>query len=194
MNRGQPWFSAGLAAAAVIAWLLPGQGAALGWEPGATPWRLLTSQLAHWDGNHLGWDALALLILGAWAECGWPASARVAILIALVAVPPIIVLAHPGLAFRGLSGVACALATVAMIRTWRDSLREDDLLAAAIAASLLLGLLAKIAFETLAGRAVFATAALWQPLPLAHALGMGAGLLASVRLPKLFPCPPVSTC
>ncbi len=189
----RPWLALGLVGFALLAWLLPAQGSALGWEPGAAPWHLLTSQLSHWDGNHLLWDAAAVLVLGCWTERHWPAAARRAMVLALIAIPPLIMLAHPGLAFRGLSGIACALAGVAMISTWRESLRDHDLPAAAVAALLLLGLLAKLAYEAVAGRAVFATAVDWQPLPIAHAIGLLTGWIACLRRPDHPSIPALTT-
>jgi hypothetical protein len=153
-------------------------GAALGWEPGAAPWRLLTSQLAHWDGDHLLWDALAVLIFGCWAEGRWPGRTRLGIIIALPLIPLAVVLVHPDMAFRGLSGLACTLVTVAAIGTWRDGRRDGDALAAGAAMALIAILLGKTGYETLTGDTVFAAAEGWWPVPLAHAVGTLAGWLA----------------
>lgn len=172
----RPVLTGALVVAAVLAWLLP--GAALGWEPGAAPWRLLTSQLAHWDGNHLLWDALAVLVLGCWAEGRWPGRARLGIAIALPLVPLAVVMVHPDMAFRGLSGIACTLATVAALGTWREGRRDGDPIASTVALLLLALLLGKTAYETLTGDAVFAAAEGWWPVPLAHAVGALAGWLA----------------
>lgn len=173
--KPRPALTGALVVAAVLACL---PGAALGWEPGAAPWRLLTSQLAHWDGDHLLWDALTVLILGCWAEGRWPGRTRLGIVIALPLIPLAVVLVHPDMAFRGLSGLACTLATVAAIGTWRDGRRDGDAIASAIALLLICLLLGKTAYETLTGDAVFAAAEGWWPVPLAHAVGALAGWMA----------------
>ena len=189
----RPWLTLALVAAALLAWLLPGHGAALGWELGAVPWRLLTSQLSHWDGNHLLWDAAAVLVLGCWAERCWPVTARIAVILAVILIPSLVTLVHPDLAFRGLSGIACALAGVAVISTWRASLRDRDLPAAGVAALMLFGLLAKLTYEAVAGRAVFANAVDWQPLPIAHAIGLLTGWIACLRRPDHPSIPALTT-
>lgn len=167
-----PLLTCALVGLAVLACL---PGAALGWEPGAAPWRLLTSQLAHWDGNHLLWDALAVLIFGYWAEGRWPGRTRMGIVIALPLIPLAVVLVHPDMAFRGLSGLACTLVTVAAIGTWRDGRQDGDMLAANVALALIVILLGKTAYETLTGDTVFAAAEGWWPVPMAHAVGALAG-------------------
>jgi len=171
----KPVLTCALAAIAVLACL---PGAALGWEPGAAPWRLLTSQLAHWDGNHLLWDALAVLIFGCWAEGRWPGRTRLGVAIALPLIPLAVVLIHSDMAFRGLSGLACTLATVAAISTWREGRRDGDAIASTIALLLIAILLGKTAYETLTGDTVFAAADGWWPVPLAHAVGALCGWLA----------------
>jgi rhomboid family GlyGly-CTERM serine protease len=186
-----PMVVGALVVAAVLAWLMP--GAALGWEPGATPWRLLTSQLAHWDGDHLLWDALAVLVLGCWAERRWPGRTRLGLAIALPLIPLAVVLVYPDMAFRGLSGLACTLATVAAIGTWQEGRRDGDTVATLVALGLLALLLGKTAYETLTGDTVFAAAVGWSPVPLAHAVGALAGWLACAVCHPLTrgvePCP-----
>lgn len=188
MKRSLPWLSLALVAVAAAAWAMPGHGAWLGWEPGAAPWRLFTSQLAHWDPDHLLWDGLAVLILGAYAESRWSAPTRLALALGLVLVPLTVVAVHPGLAFRGLSGLACTLALVAAIATWREARLQLDLLGMLLGGGLLLGLLAKTAYELLTADAVFASAATWQPVPVAHLAGMVAALCLLIH-PRPEPVP-----
>lgn len=190
-RQPMPVAAGALVLAAVLAWLVP--GTALGWEPGAAPWRLLSSQLAHWDGDHLLWDGLAMLILGCWAERRWPGRTRMGLAIALPLVPLAVALVYPDMAFRGLSGLACTLATVAAIGTWRESRRDGDAVAMAVALALSVLLLGKTAYEMVTGNAVFAAAKGWSPVPLAHAVGALCGWLACVTFHPLTrgvePCP-----
>lgn len=182
-----PWFTLGLVAAALATAALPGQGAELAWQPGGGRWRLATCQLAHWDADHLRWDALAVAILGCWCEMRWPAAARVAIAIALPAVPLAIAILHPGLAFRGLSGVACAIAACGAILAIAEARRAHDGPALLVGAALLAGLAAKCAWELATGSTLFAAARGWTPLPTAHLAGLavGAGVaLIAVRFPS----------
>lgn len=183
MSGGRPWLSLGLVAAALAIGAAPGLGAALDWRPGAAPWRLLTCQLTHWDAGQLGWDAFAMVILGAWAESRWPAQARRGLVAGLLLVPAVVAAVHPWLAFRGLSGLACALAAGGALAAWQEARVGRDLLAEGVAGALLGGLLAKIAYELATGATVFVDAAGWRPLPLAHLAGACAGLLAAAQPP-----------
>jgi len=180
-----PWFTLAITAVALVVWLIPGAGYALSWQPDALPWRLCTSQLSHWDGNHLLWDSLAVLLLGMWSECCWPRAARLAIVLSLIAIPPIVVVSHTDLAFRGLSGIAFALAAVAAFQTWRTARTDRDATAAAVSIALLLSLVGKMAYEVCVGQAVFASAESWKPVPIAHAVGLLVGWFACLRLPSV---------
>lgn len=187
MKPALPWLSLALVATAVAIGASPGHGAGLDWQPGAETWRLLTSQLTHWDADHLSWDALAVAILGCWSERSWPGPTRLALLAGLLLIPLVVVAVHPGLAFRGLSGLACVLAVTGGMGAWREARQAGDRLAMGVAGSLLVGLAAKILYELVTHDAVFATATIWQPVPLAHLAGalVGAGVvLAGLRIPR----------
>lgn len=171
-----PWFSLGLVVAAAATASLPGFGAPLAWQPGADLWRLASCQLTHWDPDHLRWDGMAVGILGCWAETRWPAATRWTLAIGLLAIPIVIAMLHPYLAYRGLSGLACALAAMGAIRAARDARQAGDGPAHLVAVGLLAGLLAKTAWELVTGNALFAAADSWIPLPAAHVAGIIIGL------------------
>jgi hypothetical protein len=175
-----PWFSLGLVVAAAAAASLPGFGASLAWQPGADLWRLATCQLTHWDPDHLRWDAMAVGIQGCWAEMRWPSAARWTLALGLVAIPIIIALVHHNLAYRGLSGLACALAAMGAVRAARDARHTSDGPAFLVAVTLLAGLLAKTAWELVTGDALFAAADTWIPLPAAHVAGIDIGLITGL--------------
>lgn len=177
--RPLPWLTLALLLAAALAMLVPGLGPALGWEPGAGPWRLLTCQLAHWDADQLGWDLLAVAMLGGWAELRWPGPTRLTIVLGLAVAPVAVACAYPALAFRGLSGIACALATVGSLCALAESRRLGDRPGAWVASGLLIGVIAKTAWEATTGTTVFASAAGWVPVPLAHAAGIACGVAAA---------------
>lgn len=188
MTTARPWATLALLAAALATAAVPGLAATLGYEPGVAAWRLFSSQLAHWDGDHLLWDALAVAILGWWAESRWPGRTRLALGIGLLAVPLAVTAAHPDLAYRGLSGLACSLAAAGAACAWREARRERDAVAAMVSAGLLAGLLLKTAYELATGDAVFAAAQTWIPLPIAHLAGIACGLTAALApYPRINP-------
>jgi membrane associated rhomboid family serine protease len=156
-----PWATLAILAVAAAGMAAP---QALGYAPDGPWWSLVTCQLAHWDLDHALWDMAAVALLGAAAEVRHPGPTRLAMVLALLLIPPITIALHPNLAFRGLSGVACALAAVLAVRE-----RLPWLLALVVA---------KAIYEWTTGDAVFASAAGWIPLPVAHLAGAACGLLA----------------
>ncbi len=181
MRLTLPWMTLAILAATAAGMAVPSLGNLLGWEPGAADWRLVTCQLAHWDTNHALWDGLAVAILGWWAETRWPGRIRFAVLAALVLIPLAVHEIHGQIAFRGLSGVACALAAAGAVCTWRSA---KDGLDRILAGGLLAGLGLKILYELSTNQALFATAATWHPVPIAHLAGLGVGILIAA-LPTL---------
>ncbi len=183
MRLTLPWLTLAILVAAAAGMVLPSLGNLLGWEPGAADWRLATCQLAHWDANHALWDGLAVAILGWWSETRWPGRIRFTLLAALVLIPLAVHQFHGPIPFRGLSGVACALAAAGAVCTWRSA---RDGLDRIIAGGLLAGLGLKILYELSTSEALFATAATWQPVPIAHLAGLGIGILIAA-------CPTLAT-
>ncbi len=198
MNASRPWFTGAVLlvvaiAAAASGALGGGAGGAdgLGWREGAAwaEWSrerpslpaLFTCHFLHHGAAHAAWNALALQLTGLVAERAGPAARRSLALATLLALP-LIPLAVAALApelhsYRGASGVASAWFVVALLATWRA--RCDGRSRAVVALALLLfatKLTAELAFD--ARWFVDDAAAGFTSVPLAHAVGALAGVLA----------------
>jgi len=183
-----PWITAALAALCAAAALLP--AAALEYDRSRVAagelWRLLTGQLIHWTPRMAAFDLGLLLGLGLWLELrGDRRRAALALLIGSGLTALAVHALSPDLQiYRGSSGAASALFVLAALRV-ADS---PDPRTRALALAAVALFLAKAAFESLAGQALFAG-----PLPhgvrvvaLVHLLGGLGGLVGNgtIKDPK----------
>lgn len=143
-------------------------------------WRLLTCQLTHWSWDHLFWDAAALLLLGWVLERENRRSLLICLGLSVVLIPVVVHFALADLAaYRGLSGIDSAIFVLLAVTLFRKCRAERDRLRTWACAAMLVGFTAKIAFELVAGTALFVDAEASQmiPVPLAHVVG---GILGAV--------------
>jgi rhomboid family GlyGly-CTERM serine protease len=146
---------------------------------GGELWRLVTGHLTHLSGEHLLWDALTFAVLAAACERRgrWRLAATLAV--SAMAIPAALFVLEPGLAvYRGLSGLDMALAGLLAATELRRGSRW------AMAALLALG--AKLAYELATGAVLFVALEGAEAVPLAHAVGAGAGVC--VGLWRVRPC------
>jgi rhomboid family GlyGly-CTERM serine protease len=175
--RRFPWITAGLAAVCALATLVPPE--MLQYDRARVEagelWRLFTGQMVHWTLRMALLDLGMLLGLGAWLEAQGDRQ-RVALALLLSASLTVLAVAalSPCLSlYRGSSGMASALFVGAALRISKTG-RCPRLLGW----TAILLFLGKAAFETLAGKALFAG-----PLPdgvevvpLVHLLGGMGGM------------------
>jgi rhomboid family GlyGly-CTERM serine protease len=149
---------------------------------GGQLWRLVTCHLVHFGLEHLAWDAAVFVLL---AVLCWRLGKRrslVSLATATLAIPAALWILQPGLStYRGLSGLDSALFVTAALGMGQRLCGEgrDRWGAAAYASVVALG--AKIAYEVATGTTLFVDAAGlgFVPVPLAHATGALAGVLAA---------------
>jgi rhomboid family GlyGly-CTERM serine protease len=142
-------------------------------------WRLLTCHWVHWSVDHLLWDALPLLAL-AWSCRERARQVGAALLAASLAIPASVWWLQPELAaYRGLSGLASALFTLAAMSAWRVGGPRLPALA------LLLLFAAKVAWEAATATTLFVDSAAhgFVPVPLAHLVGAACGGLVACWSP-----------
>ncbi|HKO54581.1 MAG TPA: rhomboid family intramembrane serine protease [Thermoanaerobaculia bacterium] len=170
-------FLAALAAAATFL----GNASALQYARGAAPWTLLTCHFTHWSTDQFLWGLAVFVPLGIACE----RRSRTRFLLALsgsaVAVPLLVGALAPSIgSYRGLSGLDSALFALlaCMIAGERKSGDRATLLLILAAA---LGFGGKIAYELFTGSPMFASQLGHGivPVPLAHAVGAVAGVVAA---------------
>jgi rhomboid family GlyGly-CTERM serine protease len=174
-----PLWTAGMALAAVLVYA---SGEAVqevlqydrGAMAGGALWRLLSQHWTHWSADHLIWDVVVFVALGAVCELrnrrrflSGVGSAAVAISVGLMLLSPSL------LTCRGLSGIDSALFAL-LAADWLRQGGGRRLLGIA-AVVLFLG---KCTFEHVTGTALFVDAAATAtvPVPLAHWIGFACGV------------------
>jgi len=176
-----PWLTLLAGLFALVA-SLPEAAPLFEWRRAADPiqiWRPLTGHFAHWSTDHLSWDLLIFAVFGGLLEMRSRAS-FVAVLATSSAVLGVLLpFVYPDMtAYRGLSGIDCALACAVAVFRMRDPSFADRLSGWAI----LVFIVSKTGLEWTSAGTLFvdhATAG-FEPLPGAHVLGavVGAGLVA----------------
>lgn len=145
-----------------------------------SPHRWLGCHLIHWSANHFLWDIAMFVVLSAWCELRWPSAARVTLLLSALIIPLGIIAWQPEiLSYRGLSGVDTGLFALLATRSAGESVRSGDRLGSWLFGGLLVALIAKLWFEFHTGTVLFVSADNFVPLPLAHLLGAGVGILTA---------------
>ena len=186
--RRLPVVTIALAAAACLIAILPGLEHLLDFDraaiaQGELP-RLFTGHFVHWNGDHLFWDALMFVALGAvieqrsrralWQTIGWSAAA----------ISAGVWFAQPDVAvYRGLSGIDSAMFTSIAAATWLEARQRGQSYVALAALATLAVFIAKIGWELATGTTLFVDAGLagFTPLPLVHLIGGGVGIAAAWR-------------
>ena len=134
----------------------PSVGDALAFERSSTEagewWRPLTSQLAHYDAWHLGFNVFAVVVLGSLALRLSRRATSWVLGLSLFAIPLVVVSRHPELEeFRGLSGVASALVAFVM---WMRIAKSSGRIRLALLA-VVVAFVGKLVFESANGTALF---------------------------------------
>ncbi|MBW3598369.1 MAG: rhombosortase [Planctomycetes bacterium] len=179
-----------LLACCLAAFAVPELAVAMQWDREAMAdgqwWRLVTGHLTHWDADHLFWDAAVFVVLGWIAERRSRRRFLACLAASCLAIPAGIWLFEPAITtYRGLSGLDTALFTLLATELLPEGIRRGrqvgpwDRLAGVMPAALLLGLIAKIAYEYATGQTLFVNSAAsgFTPVPLAHLIGAVVGFV-----------------
>jgi rhomboid family GlyGly-CTERM serine protease len=119
-------------------------------------WRLATCHVTHWNGEHLAWDLLMFVVLGAVCELRDPRRMRSCVVGAAAAVSAMVCLCFPGIeTYRGLSGIDTALFVFLAVGIVRDGTQEDNRGLTLAAGGLLVGFAAKTMYEAVTGQTFF---------------------------------------
>ena len=176
----------GLTVAAIAIAALPEAAALLQYDRAALRagelWRLATGHLTHWNFDHLFWDAIALLLLGAYCELRDRRMYARCLAVGAAMISVGLILLRPDVQlYRGLSGLDSALFVLAAWHYGSDARRSGDRTGFRAALGAVVAFLGKIAYESLTGRTLFvdAAAGCFEPLPLSHLLGAAAAVVVA---------------
>jgi rhomboid family GlyGly-CTERM serine protease len=150
-------------------------------------WRIVTCQWTHWSLDHLLWDVIVFAVLGSICERFDRRSFVVTVAMATLLVPATVHVACPDIAwFRGLSGVDCALVGLLLANLFFAAKRAGSVAGQIAAIAGAAALMGKVMLEQISGDAIFAASdASWRVVPLSHAAGFVAGVLAASLAPSI---------
>jgi rhomboid family GlyGly-CTERM serine protease len=147
-------------------------------------WRLLTCHWVHLSWDHLFWSALTFLGLGSLCELIDKKKFYATVGVSALLIPIAIWWGMPDLSiYGGLSGLDCALWALLMVLLIKRESRSGSRIWVAFFSLLLVGLIAKITYESITGMTLFVSNnhTGMVPVPLAHLVGgivgTGIGLL-----------------
>jgi rhomboid family GlyGly-CTERM serine protease len=140
------------------------------------PWRLWTGHFTHWNSDHLFWDLLVFMGLGAFCETRDRRALLALVTLGIVAMSiPLLAVTE---SYRGLSGLDSGLFALAGCLLAETAVREGNgrmLVCLLLAAA---GFVGKSLFEATTGTTLFVNSrsAGFQPLVSAHLIGACAGV------------------
>ncbi len=156
-------------------------------------WRLLTCHWVHLSWDHLLWSAMTFLGLGSLCELLDQKKYYATVAVSALLIPAAIWWGMPDLVvYGGLSGLDCALYALLMVLLIKREIQSRNRLWLACFSLLLVGLIAKITYETITGLTIFVSNnhSGMVPVPLAHLVGgmvgSGVGLLPDMSLIKFY--------
>ena len=141
-------------------------------------WRLLTCHWVHLSWDHLFWSAMTFLGLGSLCELMDKQKYYTTVATSALLIPMAIWWGMPDLVvYGGLSGLDCALYALLMVLLIKREIRSRSRAWVAFFSFLLVGLIAKITYETVSGQTIFVSNAHsgMVPVPLAHLAGGAVG-------------------
>jgi rhomboid family GlyGly-CTERM serine protease len=185
--RKVPIVTLGLTAFAIVASLLPEPLDWLSYDRTAIAagetWRLASGHFTHWNADHLLWDLVMFVVLGATVERVCRGSLATTLLLSSAAISATLWMFAPEVSqYRGLSGLDSALFGFVAPQLFCEAQRKQHRVAQWLLAILTAGFVGKVAWEMATGRTLFvaAAAAEFTPLPLVHVVGAVVGLFVWV--------------
>ncbi len=149
-------------------------------------WRLLSGHLTHYDGQHLFWDLLMFVVLGAICERQNRKRFGVFLVIMATVVSLTVMFTSAGISeYRGLSGIDTGLFAWLTIGQLRTSLAGRDRYFAAFWAMSGFLLMGKLGFEMMTGDVLFVQTDGFKPMLESHLAGAVVGALIALAPPAL---------
>ncbi|WP_182869202.1 rhombosortase [Rhodopirellula sp. JC639] len=173
-----------VSAIAILASVVPGLAAALQLDFASVAegqwWRFLSGHLTHYDSQHLFWDVLMFVVLGAVCERQHPKLFGVALLVMALGISAAVALMCKDVSgYRGLSGIDTGLFVWFIGDQFRHSLAGRDRMFVAFWTAMATLLVGKLLYESVTGEVLFVDADGFKPLIESHLAGaVFGGLLA----------------
>lgn len=190
--RRLPCASLLFSAAAVLVFVLPSATTWLQYDRLAIAageiWRLVSSHWTHVSGDHLFWDVLTFLVLGALCERMSRMRFCACVLGSAILIPVALWITLPHLeTYRGLSGIDSALYVLLAVTLLKDELHGRRWGWVIALSGVLFAFIGKVGYEIATGGTIFVNsgASHMIPVPLAHCVGAAVGMIVGLmRIPN----------
>jgi rhomboid family GlyGly-CTERM serine protease len=186
-RRLDVWVTIGLSLLVVAAALVPAASTGLELDRTAVAsgewWRVVTGHFVHWNVEHLTWDLLVFVVVGAICERRSRVRFAITLSVAAMLISAAAWWLLPQVAsYRGLSGLDTAIFALLAVSVFRESWERRQWHTVGLMSVLIAALAAKIGFEAMTGGTWFVDSSRggFQPVPLAHVVGALCGLVCCV--------------
>lgn len=183
-NISWPWITFVAGAVSLIPFLFPGLQHIFSYDRAAITdfWRLFTSHWIHWNADHLFWSLGTFLLMGWICEKRNRTAFIFALTVGAGLIPLALYFLQPELRlYGGLSGLDCTLFGLAAVGIIREKIAAREWLIPATGVLLLIAFLGKVTYEfTTSGTLFVGNTTGMTPVPLAHIVGVGVGILTAM--------------
>lgn len=143
--------------------------------------QLFSCHLLHWSFNHLAWDWLMFVLVGAICELRSRRGYQAVLILSAILIPVSVAYLVPTLGtYRGLSGIDTGIFVFAAVLLIEEAVQLRNWPSAGFYAAMLVGLLGKTLFELTYGSTMFVESANFTPVPVAHIAGAIVGVTVAV--------------
>jgi rhomboid family GlyGly-CTERM serine protease len=183
--RHLPGASLLLALVAVVFWFSPEISAMGEWQRGHPLhlWRWFTGHFCHWSSEHLIWDTIVFVALGAICEQRSRSQFLLCNAVSALAIIAATTVFLPNIhSYRGLSGIDSALFGWLIAELFQQARDRRDWRRLALICAFAFAFIAKVIWECTTSSTLFVSNAQSEfvPMPLAHAVGAFAGVALSI--------------
>ncbi len=145
-------------------------------------WTVLTCHFTHWSLNHLVWDLLAFVVLGAMCERMVRRRYYETLVLSAIVIPLLVTGPQSAVqTYRGLSGLDSALFTLLACEFARCGIRYGNRQLSVVAVLAWLLFIGKTIFEVNTGGLIFVSDPSFVPLPMSHIVGAVVGTSVALR-------------
>lgn len=174
-----------IAIVTVFAFLVPSFSQWLALDMSVSLWAQIGNvfgcHLLHWSLDHLAWDLVMFVLIGATCELRSPRSYLGVLVLSAILIPFSVFHFVPVLdSYRGLSGIDTAIFVFAAALLIEESIQRKDRWSLGVYTVMLIGLIGKTVFELMSGGTLFVESSGFTPVPVAHIAGAIAGALVVI--------------
>jgi len=143
--------------------------------------QLFSCHMLHWSLDHLSWDLMMFVLVGAICERRNRVGYAMVLLLSAILIPVFVANMDSSLSsYRGLSGLDTGIFAFAAILLIEEAFKERNWQSVFMYGALFLGMLGKIVCELTFGGTLFVESSNFSPVPIAHIVGAVVGIVVAM--------------